>query len=75
MPPGAATGVPSTSVRCTEDAIAAALASRGAGTVDARIAAAATIGVLSAALLEWADGDDPDLGTAIHAAQHVLSRE
>jgi AcrR family transcriptional regulator len=59
----------------TEDAIAEALTSRGTAKIDARIAAAATIGALSAALLEWADGDEPDLATAIHAAQHVLGGE
>jgi AcrR family transcriptional regulator len=57
----------------TEEAIAEALRSRGAAKIEARIAAAATIGALSAALLEWADGEDPDLGNAIHAALHVLS--
>jgi hypothetical protein len=30
------------------------------------------MGALTAALLDWADGDDPDLGTAIDAALHVL---
>ena len=57
----------------TTDAIAAALRSRGAPQRDAAIAAAATIGALNAALLEWADGDDPDLGSAIDAALRVLS--
>ncbi len=56
----------------TEEAIAGALAARGIPTSDARIAAAATMGALTAALLDWADGDDPDLGTAIDAALHVL---
>ena len=40
---------------------------------EARIAAAATIGALNAALLAWADGDDPDLGSAILSATGVLS--
>lgn len=56
----------------TEEAIAGALAVRGVSTSDARIAAAATMAALTAALLDWADGDDPDLGTAIDAALHVL---
>lgn len=56
----------------TEEAIAGALGARGVSTSDARIAAAATMGALTAALLDWADGDDPDLGTAIDAALHVL---
>jgi AcrR family transcriptional regulator len=58
--------------RATEDAIAGALVDRGVAKTDARIAAAATMGALSAALLDWADGDDPDLGTAIDAALRVL---
>jgi AcrR family transcriptional regulator len=55
-----------------EEAIADALTARGTSSTNARIAAAATIGALSAALLEWADGEDADLGTAINAALHVL---
>lgn len=57
----------------TTDAIAGALRSRGVPQADAHIAAAATIGALNAALLEWADGDDPDLGSAIEAALRVLA--
>lgn len=56
----------------TEEAIAGALVVRGVSTSEARIAAAATMGALTAALLDWADGDDPDLGTAIDAALRVL---
>lgn len=57
----------------TEAAISAALVTRDASPSDARIAAAATMGALTAALLDWADGDDPDLGTAIDAALRVLA--
>jgi AcrR family transcriptional regulator len=57
----------------TEAAISGALVARGASPADARIAAAATMAALTAALLDWADGADPDLGTAIHAALRVLS--
>ena len=56
----------------TEEAIAGALTDRGTPKTEARIAAAATMAALSAALLDWADGDDPDLGTAIDAARRVL---
>jgi AcrR family transcriptional regulator len=56
----------------TEEAIAGALVTRGAPQTDARIAAAAVMGALSAALLDWAEGDDPDLGTAIDTALRVL---
>ncbi len=56
----------------TEAAISGALVQRGATTADARIAAAATMAALSAALLDWAEGDDPDLGSAIDAARRVL---
>jgi hypothetical protein len=56
----------------TEEAIAGALETRGVSRTDARVAAAAVMGALSAALLEWADGDDPDLGTAIDTALRVL---
>jgi AcrR family transcriptional regulator len=57
----------------TERAMREALAQRGASDAEARIAAAATMGALNAALLHWADGNDPDLGTAISAAVHVLN--
>ena len=56
----------------TEEAIAGALVDRGIAGSEARIAAAATMGALSAALLDWAEGSDPDLGTAIDAALRVL---
>ncbi len=56
----------------TEAAIADALTARGASGSDARIAASATVGALNAALLDWADGVDPELGTAIAAALRVL---
>jgi len=56
----------------TEEAIAGALAKRQVARTDARIAAAATMGALTAALLDWADGDDPDLGKAIESALRVL---
>jgi len=57
----------------TEAAISGALVARGVPVADARIAAAATMGALTAALLDWADGDDPDLGSAIDAALRVLA--
>lgn len=57
----------------TETAIAAALADRGVSASDARIAASATMAALNAALLDWADGDEPDLGAAIGAALRVLA--
>jgi len=56
----------------TEAAIAGALVARGTPQTDARIAAAAVMAALSAALLDWAEGDDPDLGTAIDTALRVL---
>jgi len=57
----------------TEAAISGALVTRGASESDARIAAAATMGALTAALLDWADGEEPDLGSAIDAALRVLA--
>ena len=57
----------------TEAAISGALVGRGVSASDARIAAAATMAALTAALLEWADGEDPDVGSAIGAALHVLA--
>jgi len=59
----------------TEEAVTGALGSRGASKTDARIAAAAVMGALSAALLDWAQGDDADLGLAIEAAHRVLLGE
>lgn len=56
----------------TEEAIAGALVSRGASTRDARIAAAATIAALNAALLDWAAGAESHLGVAIDTALRVL---
>lgn len=56
----------------TEAAMADALIARGVSRSDARIAASATMGALNAALLDWADGEDADLGTAIRAALRVL---
>jgi AcrR family transcriptional regulator len=56
----------------TEAAITAALIARGADATDARIASAATLGALNAALLDWADGENAELGTAIDAALRVL---
>lgn len=66
-------GAIATSNASTEAAIAGALVQRGALLSEARIAAAATMGALTAALLDWADGDDPDLGVAIDAALRVLA--
>jgi hypothetical protein len=57
----------------TSEAIADALGARGATIAESRVAAAAMIGALNAALLEWADGDDPDLGSAIDTALRVLA--
>lgn len=57
----------------TSDAIAEALQTRGAAVTESRVAAAAMIGALNAALLEWADGTDPDLGSAIDTALRVLA--
>ena len=59
----------------TEEAMAGALRARGIVAAEARIAAAATMGALSAALLAWAEGEDPDLGTAIASASRVLRGE
>jgi AcrR family transcriptional regulator len=56
----------------TEGAITEALVARGVGSPHARIAASATMGALHAALLDWADGDEPDLGVGIDAALRVL---
>ncbi len=56
----------------TEHAIRDALVDRGADRAAAHIAAAATVAALNASLLAWADGDDPDLGSAIDAALRIL---
>lgn len=56
----------------TEAAISDALVSRGVNRADARIAAAAALGALNAALLDWVDGDDDDLGAAIERALRVV---
>jgi AcrR family transcriptional regulator len=56
----------------SEEAITDALLSRGVSHGDARIAAAAAIGALNAALLHWAEGSSDDLGAAITGALSVL---
>lgn len=56
----------------TEAAISDALISRGAERADARIAAAAVLGALNAALLDWAATEGDDLGAAIERALRVL---
>ncbi|WP_235020123.1 TetR/AcrR family transcriptional regulator [Ruania rhizosphaerae] len=58
--------------RATEDAIAHALIGGGASGRDARIAAAALLAALTAALLDWAETDDGTLGEAIVSALDVL---
>jgi AcrR family transcriptional regulator len=61
--------------RGTEDAIAAALEARGETRLDARIASAATVAALNAALIAWADAPPTPLVTAIEAAARVLGAE
>ena len=64
--------------RGSEDTIAAlarALADRGAGEVRARVAAAAVIAGLSAALLEWARSEHTGLDVALSCALDVLGGE
>ncbi|MHA6693368.1 TetR/AcrR family transcriptional regulator [Homoserinimonas sp. A520] len=56
----------------TEAAIAVALYSRGVQRADARISAAAVLGALNAAILEWAEGDNDDLGAAVERALRVM---
>jgi AcrR family transcriptional regulator len=56
----------------TEDAVADALERRGVGTLEARIASAATVAALNAALIAWAQGADAPLGAAIEAAAATL---
>jgi AcrR family transcriptional regulator len=57
----------------TEAAIAAALTERGVPTFEAAVAAAAVIGALTAALLEWANGPDAvPMGDAVTAALALL---
>ena len=58
--------------RDTEEAIAAALEARGEEAREARIASAATVAALNAALIAWAEGPETPLATAIEAAARVL---
>jgi AcrR family transcriptional regulator len=59
--------------RGTEDAITAALEARGEASLEARIASAATVAALNAALIAWAEGPETPLATAIEAAARVLA--
>lgn len=59
----------------TERAIAEALADRDAPPPEARVVAAAVVGGLNAALMDWSISDDPDLGTALHTAFRALGEE
>ena len=57
----------------TEAAIAAALTETGVPAFEAAVAAAAVIGALTAALLEWANGPDAvPMGDAVTAALALL---
>ncbi|UFU04877.1 TetR/AcrR family transcriptional regulator [Ruania halotolerans] len=58
--------------RATEDAIVSALAAGGVKKVPARIAAAAALAALMAALLEWAETDHGTLADAVAGALDVL---
>lgn len=59
----------------TEEAIADALVSRGSEATEARIAAAASIAALNAALLQWAEGSKDELDVAIETALRVLKSD
>jgi AcrR family transcriptional regulator len=65
-------GALSRSSAITESAIAGALTELGWSTSESRIAAAATVAALNAALLDWAEGNETDLGIAIQAAVRIL---
>ena len=56
----------------TEDAVAGALQQRGIRALESRIASAATVAALNAALIAWADGPETPLGDAIEAAVATL---
>jgi AcrR family transcriptional regulator len=56
----------------TEDAVAEALRSRGTAEPESRVAAAATVAALNAALLDWAPRPDGALGDAIARATAIL---
>lgn len=57
----------------TEDLITRALAGDGVPRLEARVAAAACLGALMAALLDWgADGDGPGLGERVTVALELL---
>lgn len=59
----------------TTDALTGALLDRGVSEPQARVAAAAVIAGLSAALLDWARTEDASLDTALHSALNVLGGE
>ncbi|MCE5289419.1 MAG: TetR/AcrR family transcriptional regulator [Nocardiaceae bacterium] len=58
--------------RTTEEAIAIALTDRRTPSSESRVVAAAVVAGLNAALLDWALGDDPDLGAALRTAFRAL---
>ena len=59
----------------TEQAIVDALVATGVPRLEAVVAAAATVGALTAALLDWATCDDgTDVGERILAALDLLAR-
>jgi len=58
----------------TEELIADALAGDGVGFLSARVAAAATMAAVTAAMLEWAVHDDLTLGEALLVAMQTLER-
>ena len=58
----------------SEEAIADALRARGVVDQEARIAAAATIAALNAALLHWAENSSDDLGLGDHGRSACVGR-
>ena len=56
----------------TEQAVVAALVGTGVDALEARLAAGAVLGALTAALLDWAERDDGTLDERLRRALHVI---
>lgn len=60
----------------TEQVVTAALERGGTPSLEAKIAAGAVLGALTAALFDWADRDDDEsLGSAIRSALEIISAQ
>lgn len=64
-----------TGTAATERAISDALGARGVAPEEAVVVAAAVVAALNAALIDWSQGDEPDMGRALRTVFRALGEE